>query len=210
MGDEYAGGRALGEQVFQQLDAVDVEVVGRFVEQQQLRLEGEGEGQCRPLAFTPRGHGRAQVFVDPEPVQVLDQPRLGTPARALVVDLLEMTACDQALAQRAGIGERGLLLDERGAQPVAAADLTGVQCQLARDHAQQRRLAGAVAADQADALAAAHRQRCAVEQRVQAISEFGVGEGEQGHEAREHRTREPGPTGPVRRHGSGKPAIDSW
>ena len=44
--------------------------------------------------------------------------------------------------------------------------------------AQQRRLAGAVAADEPDALAVADRQVGAVEQRVQAERELGIANGQ--------------------------------
>ena len=63
-----------------------------------------------------------------------------------------------------------------------------VEREVAGNHPEQRGLAGAVAPDEADALAAAHDKRGAVEQRVQPVGEFGIGEGDQGHAAREHRT----------------------
>src|SRR5690606_38618389 len=91
-----------------------------------------------------------------------------------------------------------LLLDDADTQSVAAAELTAVERELARDHPQQRRLAGAIAADQADAFPAAHRQVGAVEQWVQPEGEFGVGEGEQRHEAREHGTVVASLRGPAR------------
>ncbi len=48
---------------------------------------------------------------------------------------------------------------------------------------QERGLAGAVAADQADTLAVLDRQVGAVEQRMQAVGQLGVAQGDQGHEA---------------------------
>src|SRR5205823_3767408 len=49
------------------------------------------------------------------------------------------------------------------------------------DDLEERRLAGAVAADQADPLAGFERQRRAVEQGDVAEGEVGVGKGEDGH-----------------------------
>ena len=98
------------------------------------------------------------------------------------------TSQREALAQRRRLRQLGLLLDERNAEPVAAPDLAAVEALLARDDLQQARLAGAVAADQADALAGTHREPRAVEQRVQSIGEFGVEQRQQWHEAAEDRT----------------------
>ena len=121
-------------------------------------------------------------------MQELDEPGLGTPALALVRDLLEATAQCEALAQRGRLRQVWLLLDERDAKPVAAADLAAVEAQLPRDDLQQARLAGAVAADETDTLAGTHREPRAVEQRVHSIGEFGVEQRQQWHEAAEDRT----------------------
>jgi len=186
--DEDAGRGPLREQVLDEADAVDVEVVGRLVEQQQLRLQRQRQRQGRALAFAAGGDRGVQRFVEPEAVQVLDQPRFRLPARALVRYVFQPTARDEALAQRRRSRERRLLLDEADAQAVAAADFAAVERQVAGDHPEQRRLAGAVAPDESDAFAAAHRERGTIEQRVQPVGEFGVREGDQWHEAREDRT----------------------
>ena len=46
----------LSQQVFQNQDAIDIEVVGRLIEQQQVGLLREGEGERRALALAA-GHG---------------------------------------------------------------------------------------------------------------------------------------------------------
>ena len=104
---------ALEQQVLEQRDAVDVEVVGRLVEQQQLRLQRERERQRRPLALAARGGVGRDILREPEPMQELDEAGLGTPALALVRDLLESTSQREALAQRGRLRQLGLLLDER-------------------------------------------------------------------------------------------------
>ena len=70
---------------------------------------------------------------------------------------------------------------QHDAQPVAPLDLAVVERQRARDHLEQRRLAGAVAADEPDALAVVDGEAGAVEQRMQAERELGVLEGEERH-----------------------------
>ena len=100
-----------------------------------------------------------------------------------------LPACDEALAQRRGRRQLRLLLDQHDAQAVLARDLAVVERDPARDDLQQRRLAGAVAADQADALAVVDREVGAVEQRVQAVGELGVAQGDQGHGANDSGVR---------------------
>ena len=50
VGDHDRG--LLREQAFEDQDAVQVEVVGRLVEEQQVRLPGEGPGERRALCLT--------------------------------------------------------------------------------------------------------------------------------------------------------------
>ena len=90
-------------------------------------------------------------------------------------------ARDQALAQRRSRRQLGLLLDEHDAQAVLPRELAVIERDAAGDHLQQRGLAGAVAADQADALAVLDRQVGAIEQRMQAVGELGVAQRDQGH-----------------------------
>ena len=73
---------ARDEQVLEQLDAVDVEVVGRFVEQQQVGLERKGASASAARLRSPPDRpavGRA-CLVQSEAMQVLDEPRVDTPA----------------------------------------------------------------------------------------------------------------------------------
>ena len=63
---------------------------------------------------------------------------------------------------------------------------------VSRNRIQQRALAGAVAPDQPDTIAGVHRQRCTVEQRMQAEREFGI-------ENRQQRHRDPSMRGGVPR-----------
>ncbi len=50
VGDDDAG-RQLRQQFLEALDAVDVEMIGRLIEQQELGLQREGEGERRTLAL---------------------------------------------------------------------------------------------------------------------------------------------------------------
>ncbi len=75
------------------------------------------------------------------------------------------------LVDGAGIVTGRFLLEMRDAQRVSAPDLAVVGLNLAAQHAQQRRLAGAVAAEQTDALAGVDLEIDARQQRVMAVSQ---------------------------------------
>src|ERR1044072_3972019 len=106
-----------------------------------------------------------------------------------------MCAADQqALTQRGRWRQRGLLLDKCDAQGVAESQLAVVQMRTSGDDLQQRRLAGAVAPDETDALAVENRRPRGVEQRGVAVREMSVEEGE--HCARRLPETAPGATEP--------------
>ena len=75
-----------------------------------------------------------------------------------------------------------LLLDEHYTQAVLALEVALIQRRESGDYLQERRLTGAVAADESDPLAFQHREAGAIEQRMQSVSELRVEEGEERHE----------------------------
>ena len=161
---DHDGGGRFGDELLDQRDAVEVEMIGRLVQQQEVRRQRERERQRRALLLAARrGLGRGRL-VEAEAMQVFDEPRLGAPAVALVVNRFELAAKREAFAQRRRARQLRLLLDQHDREPVARLHLPVVELPLSRDHLQQRRLAGAVAADEADALAFAHDEVGAVEQ----------------------------------------------
>src|SRR4051812_25872758 len=114
-------------------------MVGGLVEQQQVGLLGEGVGERGLLAFAA-GHG----FVDFEKVK----------------KLLELVWLDAGLVR-----DRWLLVDAHNPQAVGLLQLAVVERHRAGEDAKEGGLAGAVPADEADALAGLHRERGAVEER---------------------------------------------
>ena len=76
MADDQHGEPGLEEFILQQFDGQDVEVVGRLVEQQQVRLFGEGLGEGGAADFTARQVHRRLLGVETEG----GQPGLGGPA----------------------------------------------------------------------------------------------------------------------------------
>ena len=173
--------RASQQQVLEQRDGVDVEVVGRLVEQQQVGRQREGERERGALGLAPGQLRRILRLVEPEAMQVLDESRFDAPAVAFVGEAFQAAAQREALAQRRRRRDVRLLFDERHGQAVALLQIAVVERDPPRDHVQQRALAGAVAPDQPDAVALEQRQAGAVEQRMQAEGEFGVEQGGERH-----------------------------
>jgi hypothetical protein len=173
--------RALYE-AFEQRDAVDVEMVGGLVQQQQVRLERQRERQRSALDFAAGRALRRRRLVEPESMQVFGQPRVDAPAIALVGDVGEPAALHEALAERRCAGQLWLLLDEHDRRPFRALDAAVVQREPAGDREQQRRLPGAVATDQPDSFARVDGEVGAIEQRMQSERELGIADRQQRHD----------------------------
>ena len=115
-------------------------------------------------------------------IERLDPRLQGVEIRALgmrLVGIADDARFGDALADRvedrAGAVELGLLRHVADAQPLGLLQQAVVELLEAGDHLQQRRLAGAVSADQADALACLERERGAVEQGDVTVGEVGIG-----------------------------------
>ena len=158
-------------------------MVGGLVEQQQVGRQRERERERRALALAAGCRLGNRGLVEAEAMQEFDQARFDAPALALVVCVIvgriEAAAQRQAFAQRRCGRQHGLLFDQHDAQAVAPLYFAVVEIRAAGDDVEQRRLAGAVAADEADALAVVDGQCRLVEQRVKAVREFGVLQGDQ-------------------------------
>ena len=173
MRDHDRGG-LLAQQLLEKRDAVEVQMIGRLVEQHEIGREREGERKRRTLAFAARGLTGRRRLVKAEAMQVLDEPRLGAPVLALVQELAELAAKREAFTHGGRGRKRRLLLHEHGAKAVAPLDLAVVEVARAVDHVKQRGLAGAVAPDEADVLAVIHDERRPVEEGMQSERELGV------------------------------------
>ena len=121
----------------------------------------ERERERGALSLAARCGRGIELRVELEAMQERFELVLGTSARARA----------GSLQRRSGRQHR-LLRHQRDAQACLRSQLAVVERHVARDDAEQRGLAGAVAADQADALARFHRERGAVEQRQVAVGEL--------------------------------------
>ena len=151
VGDDHQGAGPGVEEVLQLLEGVDVEIVGGLVEKQHVRLghEHAGQLQAAALAAGEVAHGGALALRGE--AETLGELRGGQ------LLLAEVDVGGDVLD---GVDDAALRVEvvEFLAQPADAGGLAfdafaGGQRVLAGERAQQRRLAGAVDTDQADALA---------------------------------------------------------
>jgi hypothetical protein len=201
--EDHAAGKA-GERLLQPFDRLDVEVVGRLVEQQQVGLEDERTSQRHALA-----HAAGELVHEPVRGQLqaverrldamLDRPGVGVVeclvqlvhavevarvgGRVVVEQQLPRLADTEGDDLEHGLArlERRLLLDARHLDAGRHPHLAVVRARTALDDPQQARLPGAVAPDEADVLARLDHEVGVVEQRHVAIGEGGFGELEQRH-----------------------------
>src|SRR4249919_1187452 len=148
MGNHHHAAGELEQRVFQRAQGFDVEVVGGFVEQQHVAALQQGLGQVQAAAFAARERADHLLLVLALEVEAAD---IGARLDLHAVDVEDVQAAGdfledvvvafQLLAALVDVGE----LDRR-----AGVDRTGIRRFLADDHLEQRRLAGAVRADDAD------------------------------------------------------------
>ena len=152
MADQQQRAGIFAQQFFQQLQRFHVQVVGGFVHHQQVgRLcEQLRQQQAVALAAGQAGDRRARAFGrEQEILQVADGVLL------LAVDLDEILAFGHILKRAPVFAQRrAVLVEIRDLQLRADLDLAGLRLQIAQQQLQQRGLAAAVRADQADTVAA--------------------------------------------------------
>ena len=200
MCDEDHGGVERLELLLEPLEALDVEVVRRLVQEQEIRSAAErtcerGAGQ---LAAGERAQRPVEIVVD-ESETADDGARVlapGVAARVLepglrgrvrveragvvraaghrLLEPPQLTLCgdeigragEHVVAQRQVALERRTLVVERDAGALLERELPAVHLRLPGEHAQQRRLAGAVRSGERNPVAALDLERDAVEEEV--------------------------------------------
>ncbi len=190
--DQHDAGAQRGELALEPLDGGQVEVVGRLVEQQQLGGGGERAGE-RGAPGLAAGETRGPLVAGQ--AQLLEQG-------AGAVGVVRIVEAGLDIVEHSGMGGQvGLLLEI--AQAGAGLQEAGavILGERAGGDAQQRGLARAVAAAEADALAGADGELGAVEQRPAAQGEGDVLQVEK----RRHRTRVLAPRPRRRRAGARSP-----
>ena len=201
VGDDQQRAAEVDQQVLQPEDCVQIQVVGRLVEQQHVGRGGQRLGQRDALAQAAgeRVHLRLawqlqalEGFLDallPGPaVQRLDAGLQRIEIFAVGMGLVALAQrLDLGHAQADGLEHRQAGLEDRFLRDVDAAQaLLGLQLAVVGllepgQDLEQRRLAAAVTADQAQALAHLQRHGRVIKQGHMAVGQAGVEEGEESH-----------------------------
>ncbi len=211
MGDEQHRLDVLGEKLLQPEDGVDVEVVGRLVQNQDIRGGNQGAGQQHP-ALGPAGkRGELGLGIQIQPVQhplhlLMQVPAVillqlflqrFQPGQQLVAAVMRQFVADMVVFRQHGgsVAHAGgdhikdvsgqplrHILGKLGhLQPLLALDLAALRRQFAADQFQQCRFAAAVAPHQAEPVARLDLQVDTVEKRWAAKGQGYVAKGYECH-----------------------------
>ncbi len=149
VGDDDAGEGSLGEQLFEPEDALEIEVVGGLVEEEQVGVEDElaGDGEAAaPTAGERPGLGRA-----------LGEPSAAERERNARTEFALISGRRERMGDSLVDGligrEVGLLRDVAGAQIAARVERAFIGLEFAGEDLEERGLTGPVGADQAEAFA---------------------------------------------------------
>ena len=168
--DQHEAGASRAKLVLEPGDGGDVEMVGRLVEQHQLRRLGKELGERGPAPLAARGGGRVAGRVEGQ--------ALGDHLDLVVLARIEFRG--GIVAERREARHRGLLLHvaDGGAGRQRARAAVGLH--QPRHYLHQRRLAGAVPAHERHPVAGLNHEVEPVEDRIAAIGQGDVGELEKG------------------------------
>ena len=162
------------EFVLQPLDRIDVEMVGRLVEHEQVGIGDQCPGQRDPLLLPP------ELVTD----------RSITSARPRRCSAASLPATSDRGAHTAGWKGRGLIDGGHG-DTTTSTNRAGLRLAGAGDDRQQGRLAGAVDADHAQPVAARYRDGDIGEQRPQRAAHADTFDVDEDHVARLRPTPQP-------------------
>ena len=162
------------EEVLEPLEALDIEVVRRLVEVEEVgraagRRKRAGDGKALFPASRERARERVHARVVETDLAEDDRREdLGLVLVAVGLGAGERSG-GRGRDRRDALAELVALRDIDGDRAARRADLARVRLLAAREHAQQRRLAGSVRADHADPFAFVDRDRDAAEEFTQAV-----------------------------------------
>ncbi|KAF5029748.1 hypothetical protein DSECCO2_645370 [anaerobic digester metagenome] len=164
MAHQQHGALVFGQQFLQQVQRFHVQVVGGFVQHQQVGGPGEQLGQQQAVALAAGQYlgGQAQpVRLEQEVAQVPGH------VAAVAVDLYGVRALGHVVHDRfLAVQGRAQLVEIGDLQPGAVAHLAGMGGKLPQQQAQQGGLAGTVGADQPHPVAALDQRRKVAQHRL--------------------------------------------
>jgi hypothetical protein len=163
-GDE--GAAAGGQMAGQPVDRLDVEMVGRLVEDQQVDLRDQQRGERGPATFTTRQRSHRPIE------HIRTQQRRDDLAKHPVAGPVvfgTITEHDGVHCRRRIEGVA--LVEQPDPQAACVRDPAGVRLLDAREHPDQGALSDPIAADDADPVAIGDTQRDVVEDRSGAVGQ---------------------------------------
>ena len=175
MSDEEAGAPAFPEKCLQPLDGFDVEMVGGFVEQQQVRLSGQSARQQHAAAHSARKRVERHIAVQPE----LGQEKRGAGMVGLIGRGTDPLLYDTV---NGALDIFGHVLGEVGdPQSGLADDLAGVGRDQPRDDLEEGGLPLAVASGDAGPVAGVDAETDGVENGGTAILDADIAQRKKSH-----------------------------
>ena len=158
VGDEEHRAGEGAESRLERLAALEIEVVRRLVEDEQVRAARDDEGEREPAALAARQRRDGLLVLLPAGEQELPEELLG-------LRTAEAGGGDGRVEHRPALVKLGLVLGEvRRHDAVAQLDPAGVRFAAPEDGLEERRLPRAVRADERDVLAPLERKRGVLEQ----------------------------------------------
>src|SRR6185436_18417962 len=155
--DDHRAARELEERLLESPQGVDVQVVRRLVEQEEVAAGLESARQVEPVALAAREVLDPLLLVRPLEVE---RRGIGAGGNLAVAQGDHVAAVRDRLPDRLVALQRlAALVDVGDLHGLADADRPRVRLLLADDHAEERGLAGAVRADDADDAARWQRER---------------------------------------------------
>ena len=147
----------VGEPLLEQLQRLDVEIVGRLVHHEHVERPGKEPRQQESIALAARErfHRRQRSLGRKQKI-----PQVAVDVLRPAVDRHRVVTVGDRFPDRAiGIELLALLIVVGDLHVRAAPHLSGIGLELAEEQLEQRGLAGAVRSNEADAVAAHHPQR---------------------------------------------------
>ena len=181
MRDEHERARPVHQEFFQPADGGKIEVIGRLVEEQQGGLCDQFAGQERPPLESGRHRPNLGGGVDLHPVERAFRALVRLPAFDLVGRNRGIEGLTHHGQRLAGEVQRHFLREGGDAGAWSHHAASPIRLLEPGDHLQERRLAGAVAAQQADALTGLDLSGHAIEKRRPSIGNRQVVEVNKGH-----------------------------
>ncbi len=171
VGDADEGGAARLEVAGEPGDALDVEVVGGLVEDQEVLVGDEqlGEGDASALAAGERADDGVEALVEAGQVEAAEESGEDVADLGVAGPLVVGHVADDLVADGRGGVEGVVLGQDAHAQAAGLGDPAGVGLLQLGEHADEGGLAVAVAADDADPVSLGHAEGDTVQQGTCAV-----------------------------------------